>query len=67
VPGTAGLMHKAGGNPAPRRAWACYKDTNDKSTLYYVVLVEEKITEDKLKMIDTDYPKHIIIPQEGGF
>lgn len=69
VPGTAGLKHKADGKPAPRRVWACYKDTADNSTLYYVVLVDYPltVTEEKLKMIDTKYPNHIIIPQEGVF
>lgn len=67
VPGTNGLKHVSAAVPAPRRVWPCYKDTNDKSTLYYVVLVEEKITEEKLKMIDIKYPNHIIIPQEGEF
>ena len=69
VPGTAGLKHKADGKPAPRRVWACYKDTADNSTLYYIVLVDYPltVTDEKLKMIDIKYPNHIIIPQEGVF
>jgi hypothetical protein len=67
VPGTAGLKHIAEGKPAPRRAWACYKDTNDNSTLYYIVLIEEKITVEDLQKIDAKYPNHITIPEEGDF
>ncbi len=68
VPGTNGIKHVlSGGVPAPRRVWPCYKDTNDNSTLYYVVLVEEKITEEALKKIDAKYPNHITIPEEGDF
>ena len=70
VPGTAGLMHKAkaGGKAAYSKAWACYKDTNDDSTLYFVVLVDPlTVTEQELKLIDTKYPNHITIPEEGDF
>jgi hypothetical protein len=68
VPGTAGLKHKAAGESAPRRAWACYKDINDISTLHFVVLIDpQKVSADKLKMIDTEYPNHITIPEEGDF
>ena len=68
VPGTAGLKHKAAGKSAPPRVWACYKDTTDISTLHFVVLVDpEKVTEQKLKIIDTKYPNHITIPEEGDF
>ena len=67
VPGTNGLKHVSTGVPAPRRVWPCYKDINDNTTLYYVVLVEEKITEEDLNKIDTKYPNHITIPEEGDF
>jgi len=68
VPGTAGLKHKAGGKSAARRAWACYKDINDISTLHFIVLIDpQKVSADKLKMIDTEYPNHITIPEEGDF
>ena len=68
VPGTAGLKHKAAGKSASPRVWACYKDTTDISTLHFVVLVDpETVTEQKLKIIDTEYPNHITIPEEGDF
>jgi len=68
VPGTAGLKHKAAGKSASPRVWACYKDTTDISSLHFVVLVDpEKVTEQKLKIIDTEYPNHITIPEEGDF
>ena len=68
VPGTAGLKHKAAGKSASPRVWACYKDTTDISSLHFVVLVDpEKVTEQKLKIIDTKYPNHITIPEEGDF
>jgi len=69
VPGTAGLKHKGKlGKSAPPRTWACYKDINDISTLHFVVLIDpQKVSADKLKMIDTEYPNHITIPEEGDF
>ncbi len=68
VQGTAGLKHKANGKSAPPRTWACYKDINDISTLHFVVLVDpQTVSADKLKMIDTKYPNHITIPEEGDF
>ena len=50
-----------------RSVWACYKDTNNNSTLRFVVLLPpDKVSEEKIKAIDSKYPS-IIIPQEGEY
>lgn len=50
-----------------RSVWACYKDTEDSSTLRFVVLLPpDKVSGDKIKLIDSKYPS-IIVPQEGDF
>jgi hypothetical protein len=60
---TAGLKHvDAHKKPAPRRVWPCYKDTKDKSTLYFLVLVDpQTVSQEELKNVDAKYPEHIII------
>jgi hypothetical protein len=60
---TAGLKHvDAHKKPAPRRVWPCYKDTKDKSTLYFLVLVDpQTISQEELKNVDAKYPEFIII------
>jgi hypothetical protein len=60
---TAGLKHvDAHKKPAPRRVWPCYKDTKDKSTLYFLVLVDpQTISQEELKNVDVKYPEFIII------
>jgi hypothetical protein len=60
---TAGLKHvDARKKPAPRRVWPCYKDTKDKSTLYFLVLVDpQTVSQEELTNVDTKYPEHIII------
>jgi hypothetical protein len=60
---TAGLKHvDARKKPAPRRVWPCYKDTKDKSTLYFLVLVDpQTVSQEELKNVDAKYPEHIII------
>jgi len=60
---TAGLKHvDAHKRPAPRRVWPCYKDTKDKSTLYFLVLVDpQTVSQEELKNVDAKYPEHIII------
>lgn len=60
---TAGLKHvDAHKNPAPRRVWPCYKDTKDKSTLYFLVLVDpQTVSQEELKNVDVKYPEHIIL------
>jgi len=50
-----------------RKVWACYKNTQDSSTLVFVVLLPpDKVSEDKIRIIDSKYPS-IIIPQEGDY
>ena len=50
-----------------RSVWACYKDTKDSSTLRFVVLLPpDKVSDDKIKLIDSKYPS-IIIPEEGDY
>jgi hypothetical protein len=60
---TAGLKHvDAHKKHAPRRVWPCYKDTKDKSTLYFLVLVDpQTISQEELKNVDAKYPEFIII------
>jgi hypothetical protein len=60
---TAGLKHvDAHKKPAPRRVWPCYKDTKDKSTLYFLVLVDpQTVSQEELKNVDAKYPEFIII------
>ena len=50
-----------------RKVWACYKNTTDRNTLVFVVLLPPRdVTEEKIRLIDARYPC-IIIPQEGDF
>ena len=50
-----------------RSVWACYKNIKDNSTLRFVVLLPpDKVSEEKIREIDTKYPS-ITIPQEGDY
>lgn len=59
---TAGLKHvDAHKRPAPRRVWPCYKDTKDKLSLHFVVLVDpQTVTPEELKKVDVKYPEYIL-------
>lgn len=50
----------------PRRVWACYKDTKDKDTLLFVVLISPDLSEENIRFIDKEYPS-ITIPEEGSY
>lgn len=55
------------GEKISRKVWACYKNTNDKNTLVFVVLLPPTIvSEEKIRLIDNKYP-FIIIPEKGDF
>jgi len=55
------------GEKISRSVWSCYKKTNDSSTLLFVVLLPpNKVSEDKIRVIDSKYPS-ITIPQEGQY
>lgn len=60
---TAGIKHvDENKKPAPRRVWPCYKDTKNKSTLHFLVLVDpQTVSQEELKNIDVKYPEYIII------
>ena len=50
-----------------RKVWACYKNTNDKNTLVFVVLLPPDIvSEEKIRLIDSKYTS-LTIPEEGDF
>jgi len=56
------------GTSQSRSAVACYKDTNDNSTLMFVVLVPPTIPEDKVQKMDHTYKDEFItIPQTGPY
>jgi hypothetical protein len=53
----------SGGGASSRRYYPCYRNTKDKSTLCYVVIIEKAATKEQIDMIDTKYPS---IPYDSG-
>jgi len=50
-----------------RKVWACYKNTNDKNTLVFVVLLPpDSVSAEKIRLLDSKYTS-LIIPEEGDF
>ena len=55
------------GKTISRKVWTAYKDTRDKSTLVFVVLLPpDVVTPSQMEIIDSKY-KSIIIPKQGDF
>jgi hypothetical protein len=47
----------AGGGNQSRRYYPCYVDTNDQTTLRFVVIIEPKMDVAKIEEIDKEFPQ----------